>query len=330
MRAPGFWAAERGGAAAAALAPLSWLHRLAAQARAGLVRPMRARVPVICVGNFTAGGAGKTPTVLALAALLADEGIRPHILTRGYGGRARGPLRVDPARHDARAVGDEALLLARTAPTWLCRDRRAGATAAAAAGAPLLLMDDGMQNPGLAKDLCLAVVDGGAGFGNGRLLPAGPLREPLARGLRRAHAVVLVGPDRHGAVAALGPLDMPVIEAALVPGDEAARLRERPVVAFAGIGRPAKFFETLGDAGCTVIARHAFADHHRYTPREIAAIIDHATERDAVPVTTEKDHVRLPPEARAMVRTLPVSLAWRDPAEARALLAPLVARCRRA
>ena len=329
MRAPAFWAAERGGTAAAALAPLSWLHRLAAQARAGLVRPVRASVPVICVGNFTAGGAGKTPTVLAVCALLADEGIRPHILTRGHGGRARGPLRVDPARHDARAVGDEALLLARAAPTWLCRDRRAGAAAAATAGAPLLLMDDGMQTPGLAKDLCLAVVDGGAGFGNGRLLPAGPLREPLARGLGRAHAVVLVGPDRHGALAALGPLAVPVVEATLVPGEEIRTLRDRPVVAFAGIGRPQKFFETLADAGCTVIARHAFADHHRYTPREIAAIIDYAKERDAVPVTTEKDHVRLPPEARAMVRTLPVSLAWRDPAELRALLAPLAARCRR-
>ena len=330
MRAPAFWAAERGGAAAAALAPLSWLHRLAACARAALARPVQAGIPVICVGNFTAGGAGKTPTVLALAALLADEGIRPHILTRGYGGHVRGPLRVDPARHDARAVGDEALLLARAAPTWVCRDRPAGAAAAAAAGAPLLLMDDGMQNPGLAKDLCLAVVDGGAGFGNGRMLPAGPLREPLACGLRRAHGLVLVGPDRRRALAALGPLDMPVIGAALVPGREVEALRHQPVVAFAGIGRPDKFFETLADSGCTVIARHVFGDHHRYKAGEIATIVDEAKERDAVPVTTEKDHVRLPPDTRAAVRTLPVTLAWHDPAEPRALLAPLVARCRRA
>ena len=329
MRAPAFWTAERGGAAAAALAPLSCLYDAAARARAGLVRPVQAALPLLCVGNFTAGGAGKTPTVLALAALLAEDGIRPHILTRGYGGRERGPLRVDPARHDARAVGDEALLLARAAPTWLARDRPAGAAAAAAAGADLVLMDDGMQNPGLAKDLCLAVVDGGAGFGNGRVLPAGPLREPLARGLRRAHALVLVGPDRRGALAALGPLDVPVIEASLVPGDEIYVLRERPIVAFAGIGRPEKFFETLAEGGCRVIARHAFADHHRYTSDEIEAIIDQANERDAVPVTTEKDHVRLPPEARASVRTLGVTLAWRDPAAPRALLAPLVARCRR-
>ena len=330
MRAPAFWAAERGGGAAAALAPLSWLHRLAAHTRAALARPAQAGVPVVCVGNFTAGGAGKTPTVLALAALLADDGIRPHILTRGYGGQARGPLRVDPARHDAHAVGDEALLLARAVPTWVSRDRPAGAAAAAAAGAPLLLMDDGMQNPSLEKDLCLAVVDGGAGFGNGRTLPAGPLREPLACGLRRAHGLVLVGPDRRRALAALGPLDIPVVGAALVPGREVETLRHRPVVAFAGIGRPQKFFETLAESGCAVIARHAFGDHHRYRPGEIARIVDQARERGAVPVTTEKDHVRLPPEVKSAVRALPVTLDWHDPAEPRALLAPLVARCRRA
>ena len=329
MRPPAFWAAERGGAAAAALAPFSWLYGAAAQARAGLVRPVRAALPVLCVGNFTAGGAGKTPTVLALAALLTEDGIRPHILTRGYGGSERGPLRVDPARHEAQAVGDEALLLARAAPTWLARDRPAGAAAAAAAGAGLVLMDDGMQNPSLAKDLCLAVVDGGAGFGNGRVLPAGPLREPLTRGMRRAHALVLVGQDQRGALAALGPLGVSVIEATLVPGDEIHALKERPVVAFAGIGRPEKFFETLAEGGCRVIARHVFADHHRYKRGEIEAIIRHAKERDAVPVTTEKDYVRLPPEARALVRTLGVTLAWRDPAEPRALLAPVLARCRR-
>ena len=329
MRAPAFWAAERGGIAACALTPLSWLYQLGARGRDVLTRPAEAGVPVICVGNFTAGGAGKTPTVLALAAMLAEAGVHPHILTRGYGGSEGGPLRVDSARHDARAVGDESLLLARAAPTWLCRDRAAGAEAAASAGASILLMDDGMQTPGLAKDLCLAVVDGGAGFGNGRLLPAGPLREPLARGLRRAHALVLVGDDRRGARAALGEHDLPVIEADLVPGDEARALRERPVVAFAGIGRPEKFFETLVENGCNVIARHAFADHHRYKPGEIAAIVDQSKQRGAVPVTTEKDHVRLPPEARAAVHAFPVTLTWRDPAEPRSLLAPLVECCRR-
>ena len=330
MRAPTFWAAERGGLAAAALTPLSWLYRLGARGREALVQPAEAGLPVICVGNFTVGGAGKTPTVLALAALLAEEGIHPHILTRGYGGSERGPLRVDPAHHDAHAVGDEALLLARAAPTWLSRDRAAGAAAAASAGASLLLMDDGMQSPGLAKDLCLAVVDGGAGFGNCCVLPAGPLREPLSRGLGRAQALVLIGDDRRGALAALGLHDMPVIEADLVPGDEVRALRERPVVAFAGIGRPEKFFETLVENGCNVIARYAFADHHRYKPGEIRDIIEYAKEQGAVPVTTEKDHVRLPPDMREIVRTLPVTLAWHNPSEPRDLLAPLVARCRRA
>ena len=329
MRAPAFWAAERGGPAAAALTPVSWLYRFGARGREALVRPAEAGLPVICVGNFTVGGAGKTPTVLALVALLVEEGIHSHILTRGYGGRERGPLRIDPAHHDAHAVGDEALLLARAAPTWLSRDRAAGAAAARSAGAELLLMDDGLQSPGLAKDLCLAVVDGGAGFGNGRVLPAGPLREPLTRGLRRAQALVLVGDDRRGARAALGQQDRPVIEADLVPGDEVRALREQPVVAFAGIGRPEKFFETLTNSGCDVIARYAFADHHRYEPGEVEAIIEHARERDAVPVTTEKDHVRLPPGTREIVRTLPVTLAWREPEEPRKLLAPLMARCRR-
>ena len=328
MRAPAFWAAERGGLAAGALTPLSWLYRLGAEGRAALARPAKAGVPVVCVGNFTTGGAGKTPTVIALAQLLADEGLHPHVLTRGYGGGEGGPLRVDAARHDARAVGDEALLLARAAPTWLSRDRAAGAKAAASAGATVLLMDDGMQSSTLAKDLCLAVIDGGAGFGNGCVLPAGPLREPLARGLGRAHALILVGEDRRGALAALGAHDLPIIEADLVPGEEAQALSERPVVAFAGIGRPDKFFETLEAAGCTVIARHAFADHHRYKPGEIAAIVSQAREQDAQPVTTEKDYVRLPPDARAAVRTLPVTLAWRDPAALRNLLAPLLARCR--
>ena len=329
MRAPAFWEAERGGLAAATLTPLSWLYRAGARGREALVQPAEAGLPVICVGNFTVGGAGKTPTVLALVALLAEEGISPHVLTRGYGGSERGPLRVDPSRHDARTVGDEALLLARAAPTWLSRDRTAGAAAAASAGADVLLMDDGMQSPGLAKDLCLAVVDGGAGFGNGRVLPAGPLREPLARGLLRAQALVLIGDDRRGALAALGLHGLPVIGADLVPGDEVRALRERPVIAFAGIGRPEKFFETLTGNGCTVFARHAFADHHRYKPNEVAAIVEHAREQDAIAVTTEKDHVRLPPDAREIVRTLPVTLAWRDPERPRKLLAPLVERCRR-
>ena len=328
MRAPTFWAAERGGLAACALTPLSWLYRLGAAGRAALARPATVGVPVVCVGNLTAGGAGKTPTVIALVRLLADAGLHPHVLTRGYGGSEGGPLKVDPARHDARAVGDEALLLARAAPTWLSRDREAGAQAAASAGASVLVMDDGMQSPSLAKDLCLAVIDGGAGFGNGCVLPAGPLREPLAIGLGRAQALVLVGEDRRGALKTLGRHDLPIVEADLVPGEEARALLARPVVAFAGIGRPEKFFETLEAAGCSVIARHAFADHHRYKPGEIAAIMAQAKERDAQPVTTEKDYVRLPPDAQAAVRALPVTLAWRDPAALRDLLAPLVAHCR--
>ncbi len=327
MRAPAFWSAERGGPAAAALAPLAAAFDLASQARRGLARPRPAPLPVVCVGNFTLGGGGKTPTALALARLLRQEGLAPHLLTRGYGGRVHGPLAVDPARHDARTVGDEALLLASQAPTWVSRNRPAGAAAASEAGADLVVMDDGLQNPGLAKDLSLCVMDGGFGFGNGRLFPAGPLREAPARGLRRVDALVLVGPDRHGALQSLRLGRRPVLEAELVPGPEAGALRGRAAVAFAGICRPGKFFETLEGIGCEVVARHPFADHHRYSPDEIMTLVEEADAKTALPVTTEKDFVRLPEEAKPMVRTLSVTLEWRDPAGIRALLAPLVERC---
>jgi tetraacyldisaccharide 4'-kinase len=328
MRAPEFWEAERGGAAAAALTPLSWLYDLGAQFHHGLTQTVRASVPVVCVGNFTAGGAGKTPTVLALANTFVQAGLTPHLLTRGYGGRTSGPLRVDPAAHDSQEVGDEALLLAAAGTTWVARERPRGAEAAVAAGADLIVMDDGLQNPSLKKDLSLAVIDGGFGLGNGHSLPAGPLREPIARGLRRADALVLIGPDRHGVLHGLGSLTMPVIQAELVPGLEAYELRERAVVGFAGIGRPSKFFETLTAVGCEVIARYSFADHHRYEPNEIMEIVEHASAEGAVPVTTTKDYVRLPAEARPMVRTLSITLEWRDPEQLNALLAPIVERCR--
>jgi tetraacyldisaccharide 4'-kinase len=310
MRAPEFWAGEN--LPARLLGPLGQVYGLAGRLRRRLARPVRVGIPVICVGNLVAGGAGKTPVVLALAERLRARGRRPHLLARGYGGRAAGPLRVDPARHDAAAVGDEALLLAEVAPTWCARDRVAGARAAAAAGADLLIMDDGFQSPWLQQDLAILVVDGAFGFGNRRLLPAGPLREPIAAGLARAAAILQLGPDEAGLDRVL-PRDIARLRAELRPGPEALQLRARRTVAFAGIGRPEKFFRSLAEAGAMLVARHAFADHHRYRRREIEALLAEAAAKDALCVTTAKDQVRLPTDLRALITTLHVTVNWRDP-----------------
>jgi tetraacyldisaccharide 4'-kinase len=255
---------------------------------------------------------------LALIEALASRGIAVHALTRGHGGREAGPLRVDPARHGASDVGDEALLLAAQAPCWVARDRAAGARAAVAAGAGALVMDDGFQNPSLIKDLSLVVVDGAAGFGNGFRIPAGPLREPVARGLARADALVLLGEDRTG-VGGLAA-GRPVLHARLEPADDAGDLAGRDVLAFAGIGRPEKFFATLEALGARLVERVAFPDHHPFRPEEVARLLERAGRAGALPVTTAKDAVRLPPEARAAVRILPVRAVWQDAAALGALL----------
>jgi tetraacyldisaccharide 4'-kinase len=310
MRPPEFWTHDT--LPGRLLRPFGAAYGLAGRLRRRWARPTRATVPVICVGNLVAGGAGKTPVAMALAAALIARGRRPHLLCRGYRGRLPGPVRVDPARHDAAAVGDEALLLAAVAPTWCARDRVAGAAAAVAAGADVLVMDDGLQNPWLQHDLALLVVDGGFGFGNRRLLPGGPLREPLAAGFARASAIVQLGDDEVG-LEALLPRRLPRLCARLRPGPDAPDLRRRRVVAFAGIGRPEKFFRSLAEAGAVLLARHAFADHHRYRRREVQALLADAAARDAMCVTTAKDGVRLPADLRAAITILPVTVSWREP-----------------
>jgi tetraacyldisaccharide 4'-kinase len=319
--APEFW--DRSGLAARLLQPFAWGHAAAGAARRALARPWRAPVPVLCVGNLVVGGAGKTPVVLDLARRFAAAGRRPQILSRGYGGHLAGPVAVDPARHGAAEVGDEPLLLAAAAPTWVARDRAAGARAAVAAGADLLLLDDGFQNPALAKDLSLVVVDGGYGFGNGRVLPAGPLREPVAAGLGRADAVVLMGEDRAGVLPLVA--GRPVLRARLAPADPGA-VAGRRVVAVAGIGRPSKFFATLEAAGATIAARRAFADHHAYAEGELAALAGLAAAHDAALVTTAKDAAGLTPAWRERVLVLEVRVAWADEAALQALLARVAGR----
>jgi tetraacyldisaccharide 4'-kinase len=325
MRAPDFW--RRDGPPARLLAPLGQMFGQAGRLRRRWIVPRRAPVPVICVGNLTVGGAGKTPVALALAERLLARGERPHFVTRGYGGRARGPLRVDPARHDCALVGDEALLLAARAPTWLARDRLAGADAAARAGAGLVILDDGFQNPWLAPDVALLVVDGGYGFGNRRLLPAGPLREPMADGLSRATAVVRIGADRVG-IDRLLPAELPCLAAELRPAPAAPAVAGRRVLAFAGIARPEKLFTTLSAAAAELVGCEAFADHHRYRRAEIERLLARAAREEAFCITTSKDAVRLPADLRARIAVLPIAVSWRHPA-ALDLLLDLALRSRR-
>lgn len=322
MRTPEFWYGD--GVLARLLAPFGWLYALAGALRWRLARRAHAPVPVIVVGNAVAGGAGKTPVAIAVARNLAARGVAVHLLARGYGGRLHGPARVDPGL-GVRDVGDEALLLARVAPTWIARDRRAGVAAAVASGAAAVVLDDGLQDPSLAWDLALLVVDGAQGFGNGRVIPAGPLREPAARALARADASVLVGPDDAGLGRSLASSGKPVLLGALEPTIELFDLADRPVLAFAGIGRPAKFFAMLRRLGLQVAATESFADHHVYDEDEVMRLVERAARLGARPVTTEKDAVRLPADAHLMVRTVPVAFVWDDTAALDRLLAPIVA-----
>ena len=322
MRAPDFWQADGGGLTPRLLSPLSAVFGAAARLRARAITPWRAPVPVICVGNLTVGGAGKTPTVLALADRLQAAGLRIGCLSRGYGGRLRGPVEVDRTQHTAADVGDEPLLLAEAAPTWIARNRKDGAQVAIAEGVDVLILDDGLQNRTLVHDIALVVVDGGFGFGNGRLLPAGPLREPIDEGLRRATAVILIGDDPGRLAGSIGA-QAPVLRAQLVPDDAALRLKGAKVLAFAGIGRPAKFFETLEQLGVDVVRRVEFADHHPYTPDEAMRLIEDAQRLGAVPVTTAKDFVRLPSGSQRMVTAVRVQLRFDDPDRLDRILQPI-------
>ena len=329
MRAPDFWwhPAERAGPVAGLLRPVAWCWQSVAALRTRLVRPESASVPVVCVGNLTAGGAGKTPAVAALVRRLQAAGRSPHVLLRGHGGRITGSHHVDPERDSAAEVGDEALIHAALAPTWVARDRVAGARAAVASGAGLVLMDDGFQNPSLAKDLSILVVDAGQGFGNGRVIPAGPLRESVAGGLARADLVLLVGePSVRAAALVRWPeiATRPIVAAELRPVPTGLPLEGEPVVAFAGIGRPEKFFATLRGLGARLVAAEGFPDHHVYDERVLTRLLRLARGQDAMLVTTEKDAVRLPPPFRAEVMVVQVELVPEDWAPLDAALACLL------
>ncbi|HET8727370.1 MAG TPA: tetraacyldisaccharide 4'-kinase [Alphaproteobacteria bacterium] len=323
MKTPRFWYRPRG-AAATVLAPLGQVYDAAGRLRRSLANPHRAGIPVICVGNLVAGGAGKTPVAIAIVRHLKQRGVDAHFLTRGYRGREKGPVRVDLARHDARAVGDEPMLLAAVAPTWVARDRARGAAAAEAAGAAAIVMDDGFQNPRLAKDLSFLVVDGEVGFGNRQVIPAGPLRETARGGLARATAVIVMGDDRHGIGVEAAARGLPVLHGRLRPAGRTDWLRGSAVVAFAGIARPDKFFDTLKALGARLVADFGYGDHHRFRPDEIMQMADLAGAAGALLVTTAKDYARLPDEARPMVKVLAVEVAWADEAALARILEPVL------
>jgi len=330
MREPKFWW-RKPGLQAALLTPVGAAYGAVAASRMAR-HGRRAGVPVICVGNFTLGGSGKTPAVLAIANMLQDAGERIFCLSRGYGGSAAGPRQVDAHADQAAQVGDEALLLARVAPTIVSRDRVAGAAAAQAGGASVLVMDDGLQNPSLAKDFTLAVVDGRRGIGNGKVFPAGPLRAPLDAQLARSDALLVVGEITGAAdvIAAATARQKPVLHAKLIADLAAIKaLTGKQVLAFAGIGDPEKFFATVAATGIAAPRCVPFADHHRFTAEEAASLVMQAEHDGLELLTTEKDVARMTgdPAVTALAqrtRVLPVTLEIEEVEKLRALLAPLL------
>jgi tetraacyldisaccharide 4'-kinase len=310
MRAPKFWTSKAplSRLTAQLLSPIGALYGLSVKWRNTSEWRYRSRARVICVGNLSVGGTGKTPAAIEIAHLLQARGLQTFFLSRGYGGRTRGPMRVDPTVHKVRDVGDEPLVLARTAPTVVARNRMAGAEFADMAGADVLVMDDGHQNNSLRKHISFVVIDAQRPYGNGHIVPAGPLREPVRQGLRRATAVILMGNGSPKLPGYRGP----VLRAQLVP-QEIPGIKDKPVIAFAGIGQPKKLLHSLQSLGAQVKELRGFGDHHTYTAKEIAKLKARAQQEGAQLITTEKDFVRLTPKQRHGIRFLPVRAVFENP-----------------
>ncbi len=343
MRNPAFWYPRssptlRDHVLRLTLTPFAALYSVGAGIRQRMTVPERISVPVVCIGNFTAGGAGKTPAAIAVAGRLKAMGELPHFVSRGYGGRTVGPVRVDADRHTSTDVGDEPLLLSRHGPTWVSKDRIAGALAAERAGASVILLDDGFQNPALHKDLSLVVVDTGAGIGNGYVLPAGPLREPIAVAFERTHGIVALGaePLPQDLAARAEQAAIPILNANLRPDRSMSdALSEEKLVAFAGIGRPEKFFSTLRNLGATLVAAQPFPDHYPFSEQDAQYLLELAAAETAQLITTEKDAVRLRAldgsvgkRLRDETKVLPVQAVFEDPTNLDALLSRHLASAR--
>lgn len=312
LKPPKFWQKQES-LLSDLLAPLSWMYEQVQDLRFKLTRPFKAPVPVVCVGNFSMGGAGKTPVVRLLVSLLYHESAGPiHIVMRGYKGKARSNLKVDP-KLSADFVGDESLLLSQSAPCWIGKNRARSIQKAVSEGASIIIMDDGFQNPSIFKDLSILVVDGPVGLGNGRVFPSGPLRESLESGLKRADAVILIGNDDNNCIASIDgrvPVFRGVIR--LRPNDVAPRI-QKPLYAFCGIGRPQKFFDSLKEAGLNLSAHKEFSDHYHYTHQDIEEIISEADHLGLDVVTTEKDYVRVPHHFRNRVYQIRADIVLDNP-----------------
>jgi tetraacyldisaccharide 4'-kinase len=317
MREPEFW--RRRSLLSLLLMPLAAVYGAIAAARMKKVG-LSLAVPVICVGNYHGGGAGKTPTTLALVSLLRELDEIPVVLSRGYGGTLTGPVEVDPARHSAAEVGDEPLMMARSVPVVVAKDRVAGAALALSRRASVIVMDDGFQNPALAKDVSLIVIDARRGIGNGWVIPAGPLRAPLWLQTDRTDALLIVGEGTAAdpVAARLKAKGAPVLRGHFAPDSAVvAALSGRRVLAFAGIGDPDRFFATLRGCGIAVAAERPFPDHHPFSADDIALLRDQALRDGLILVTTEKDLARLgeqPQLIEAGLTGLPVTMALRDEA----------------
>ncbi len=325
MRAPEFWNQKHGRGAApltrALLTPFGWLYLAVSKWRYDRHVPEQMPVPVICVGNITLGGTGKTPLAIAIARYLQANGKSPAFVSRGHGGKRRGPLQVDPQTHSFEDVGDEPLLLAKTTATFIGRDRVAAAHLAVQSGAGCLIMDDGFQNPSLKKDLSILTIDAAIGHGNGRVFPAGPLRETVAGALKRADAVVLIGDGDTPDLAGFTGL---IFRAGLQAKNSAPAGK---LVAFAGIGRPEKFFDSLRDAGADIAQEIAFADHHPYQNKDVQNLLQWAKHNQAKLITTEKDMMRWPQKWRKELLIWPVELKFANARSLPDLLQGVIAKC---
>jgi tetraacyldisaccharide 4'-kinase len=322
MREPHFWTVTEKRARASApmikllMTPLSMIYGWAGKRRIARTVPEDSGLPVVCIGNLTLGGAGKTPVTAAARAHYAKHGARAASLSRGYHGDIVDPTHVNPLTHTAANVGDEPLMLAATGEAWISKDRPAGARAMKEAGVQIIVMDDGHQNPTLRKSLSLVVIDATNPFGNGHIFPKGPLREPVAEGLARADGVILMNDGE--LPAALENYKGVVLRARLAP---LAPLPPGRYIAFAGIGRPERFFDSLQkQEGVELAEGVPYPDHHAFTPSDLAYLMKLSKERDARLVTTDKDHVRLPPDMKGNVMRASVEAKFEDEAAFAALL----------
>lgn len=315
LKTPAFW--QRKCLRSKLLSPLSWVYATLGQARFKRKTPKNMSVPIICVGNVVMGGAGKTPTVISVVNILKRAGYSPHIISRGYGAVVRSVVRVDRKKHTYLQVGDEPLLLAKAAPTWASPDRIAGVNAAIAAGADVIVLDDGLQNPNIEKDFSILVVDGMQGFGNQSVFPAGPLREPIAMGLEKSQCVLLIGDHI--------PIDTsnvtnppPIFKGYIAPKDH--KIPSQDVVGFAGLGYPGKFLSTLNNYDYNVRDFIPFADHHPYTVTDMKRLKKIAKSYDARLITTSKDFLRIPPQYRKNVDVLKINLYFKEPEQLTSLI----------